>query len=62
MSKRSAPSDPSVVDKARLKRKVDSSASHFDSSSNPCEESDYNLMAPLPLTYAPAAPTLIGPA
>ncbi|KAH0859619.1 hypothetical protein HID58_087880 [Brassica napus] len=62
MSKRSALSDPSVVDKARLKRKVDSSASHFDSSSDPCEESDYNLMAPLPLTYAPAAPTLIGPA
>ncbi|KAH0936356.1 hypothetical protein HID58_013473 [Brassica napus] len=62
MSKRSAPSDPSVVDKARSKRKVDSSVSHSDGSSNPCEESDFNLMAPLPLTYAPAAPTFIGPA
>ncbi|KAH0883907.1 hypothetical protein HID58_060003 [Brassica napus] len=41
---------------------MDSSVCHSDSSSDPCEESDFNLMAPLPLTYAPAAPILIGPA
>ena len=40
MSKRSAPSDPSVIDKARSKRKEDPSVSHCDSSSDPCEESD----------------------
>ncbi|KAG2288595.1 hypothetical protein Bca52824_048199 [Brassica carinata] len=62
ISKRFAPSDPSAVDKARSKRKMDSSVCHSDSSSDPCEESDFNLMAPLPLTYAPAAPILIGPA
>ena len=62
MSKRSAPSDPSAVDKASSKRKMDSSVCHSDSSSDPCEESDFNLMAPLPLSYAPAAPILIGPA
>lgn len=62
MSKRFAPSDPSTVDKARSKRKMDSSVSHSNSSSDLCEETDFNLMAPLPLTYAPEAPILIGPA
>ncbi|WZY86809.1 hypothetical protein YC2023_033193 [Brassica napus] len=62
MSKSSAPSNPSTVNKARSKRKMDSSVSHSDSSSDLCEESDFNLMAPLPLTYALEAPILIGTA
>ncbi|KAF2560435.1 hypothetical protein F2Q70_00017646 [Brassica cretica] len=56
MSKRSASSVPTAADRARLKIRMDSPVSRSDSSSEPCEGSDCDLMAPLPLSCVYAAP------
>ncbi|KAH0884081.1 LOW QUALITY PROTEIN: hypothetical protein HID58_060177 [Brassica napus] len=56
MSKRSASSVPTAADRARM----DSPVSRSDSSSEPGEGSDCDLMAPLPLFCAYAAPPLVG--
>ena len=62
MFKRSASSVPTAADRARLKRRMDSPVSRSDISSEPCEGSDCDLMAPLPLSCVYAAPPLVGPA
>ncbi|KAL0684621.1 hypothetical protein Bca4012_051469 [Brassica carinata] len=56
MSKRSASSVPTAADRARLKIRMDSPVSRSDSSSEPCEGSDCDLMAPLPLSCVSALP------
>ena len=60
MSKRSTTSVPMAADKARLKRRMESPVSRSDSSSEASEGSDYNLMAPLPLSFVYTAPSLVG--
>ncbi|KAL0645807.1 hypothetical protein Bca4012_044098 [Brassica carinata] len=62
MSKGSTSSVPTAADRARLKRMMDSPVSRSYSSSEPCEGSDCDLMAPLPLSCVYAAPQLVGPA
>ncbi|KAG5388808.1 hypothetical protein IGI04_030349 [Brassica rapa subsp. trilocularis] len=62
MYKCSASSVPTAADRARLKKRMDSPVSRSDSSSEPCEGSDCNLMAPLPLSFVYTAPPLVGPA
>ncbi|KAH0898880.1 hypothetical protein HID58_048448, partial [Brassica napus] len=61
-SKRSASCVPTAADRDRLKRRMDSPVSRSDSSSEPGEGSNCDLMAPLPLSYVNAAPPLVGPA
>ncbi|KAF2572632.1 hypothetical protein F2Q70_00002961 [Brassica cretica] len=60
MSKRFASSIPAAADRARLKRRMDSLVSHSDGSSEPCEGSGCDLMAPVPLSCVYAAPPLVG--
>ncbi|KAF3562168.1 hypothetical protein DY000_02016058 [Brassica cretica] len=60
MSKRSASSVPAAADRARLKRRMDSLVSRSDNSLEPCEGSDSDLMAPLPLSCVYAAPPIGG--
>ncbi|KAH0858849.1 hypothetical protein HID58_087110 [Brassica napus] len=60
MSKRFASSIPAAADRARLKRRSDSLVSHSDGSSEPCEGSGCDLMAPVPLSCVYAAPPLVG--
>ncbi|KAF2584981.1 hypothetical protein F2Q70_00035338 [Brassica cretica] len=62
MSKRSASFVPTEADRARSKRRMDSPVSRSDSSSEPGEGSDCDLMAPLPLSCVYTAPPLVGPA
>ena len=62
MSKRSSSSVPTMADRARLKRRMESLVSRSDSSSEAGEGSDCDLMAPLPLSCVYAAPPLVGPA
>ncbi|KAH0879608.1 hypothetical protein HID58_067002 [Brassica napus] len=62
MSKRSTSSVLTAADRARLKRRMDSPVFRSDSSSEPCEGSDCDLMAPLPLSCVYAASPLVGPA
>ncbi|KAH0903319.1 LOW QUALITY PROTEIN: hypothetical protein HID58_042822 [Brassica napus] len=57
----SASSVPTAGDRARLKRRMDFPVSRSESSSEPGEGSDCDLMAPLPLSCAYAAPPLVGP-
>ncbi|KAF3571477.1 hypothetical protein F2Q69_00059527 [Brassica cretica] len=61
MYKLSASSVPTAGDRARLKRRMDFPVSRSESSSEPGEGSDCDLMAPLPLSCAYAAPPLVGP-
>ncbi|KAG2271613.1 hypothetical protein Bca52824_066168 [Brassica carinata] len=61
MSKRSSSSVPTMADRARLKRRMESLVSRSDSSSEAGEGSDCDLMAPLPLSCVYAAPPLVGP-
>ncbi|KAL0689660.1 hypothetical protein Bca4012_089338 [Brassica carinata] len=61
MYKLSASSVPTAGDRARLKRRMDFPVSRSESSSEPGEGSDCDLMAPLPLSCAFAAPPLVGP-
>ncbi|KAF3549606.1 hypothetical protein DY000_02007545 [Brassica cretica] len=61
MSKRSASSVPAAADRARLKRRMDPSISQSDSSSEPCEGSDCDIMTPLLLSCVYVAPPLVGP-
>ena len=60
MSKRSSTSVPMAADRARLKGRMESPVSRSDSSLKAGEGSDYNLMAPLPLSFVYAAPSLVG--
>ncbi|KAF2575671.1 hypothetical protein F2Q70_00004122 [Brassica cretica] len=60
MAKRSASSVPAAADRARLKRRMDSLVSRSDNSLEPCEGSDSDLMAPLPLSCVYAAPPIGG--
>ncbi|KAG2328784.1 hypothetical protein Bca52824_011512 [Brassica carinata] len=62
MSKRSASSVPSVADRSISRRRVDPPISGTGSSSDPREESDFDLLAPAPITYVYAGPPLVGPA
>ncbi|KAG2304496.1 hypothetical protein Bca52824_033147 [Brassica carinata] len=62
MSKRSASSVPSVTDRARSRRRMDSPISGSGSSSDPREESDYDLLVPVPISYFSVDPPLMGPA
>ncbi|KAH0904062.1 LOW QUALITY PROTEIN: hypothetical protein HID58_043565, partial [Brassica napus] len=62
MSKRSSYFVPTTSDRARLKRRMESPVSRSDSSSEAGEGSDYDLMAPFPLSCVYAAPPLVGPA
>ncbi|WZZ33545.1 hypothetical protein YC2023_016946 [Brassica napus] len=50
MFKHSASSVPTAADRASLKRRMDSPVSRSDSSSEPGEGSDCDLMAPVPLS------------
>ncbi|KAL0716307.1 hypothetical protein Bca4012_065629 [Brassica carinata] len=61
MSKRPASSVPLFANGAKSRRRVDSLASRSDISSDPNAETDYDLLAPLPLTYARTAPLSVGP-
>ncbi|KAF3507647.1 hypothetical protein F2Q69_00006821 [Brassica cretica] len=61
MSKHSASSVPAAADRARLKRRMDPPISQSDSSSEPCEGSDCDIMTPLLLSCVYAAPPLVGP-
>ncbi|KAL0678183.1 hypothetical protein Bca4012_006164 [Brassica carinata] len=61
MSKRSASSIPAAADRARLKRRMDPPISQSDSSSEPCEGFDCDIMTPLLLSCVYAAPPLVGP-
>ncbi|KAL0649902.1 hypothetical protein Bca4012_092593 [Brassica carinata] len=61
MSKRPTSSVPTAADRARVKRRMDSPVSRSDSSWEPCEGSDCDLMATLPLSCVYAAPPLVGP-
>ncbi|KAG2292952.1 hypothetical protein Bca52824_039621 [Brassica carinata] len=62
MSKRSSSSTPTTADRARLKRRMESPVSRSDSSSEAGQGSECDLIAPLPLSCAYAAPPLVGPA
>ncbi|KAL0678185.1 hypothetical protein Bca4012_006166 [Brassica carinata] len=62
MSKRSSSSIPTTADRARSKRRMQSLVYRSDSSSEEAEGSECDLMAPLPLSCAYAAPLLVGPA
>ncbi|KAH0883864.1 LOW QUALITY PROTEIN: hypothetical protein HID58_059960 [Brassica napus] len=57
---RSSTSVPMAADRARLKGRMESPVSRSDSSLEAGEGSDYNLMAPLPLSFVYAAPSLVG--
>ncbi|KAF3498437.1 hypothetical protein DY000_02052844 [Brassica cretica] len=61
MSKRPSSSVPTAADRARVKRRMDSPVSRSDSSWEPCEGSDCDLMATLPLSCVYATPPLVGP-
>ncbi|KAF3587018.1 hypothetical protein F2Q69_00029717 [Brassica cretica] len=61
MTKRSASSTPTMADRAGSRRRVDSPVSRSDSSPDPGEVSECDLMAPLPLAYAYASPSPVGP-
>ncbi|KAF2619196.1 hypothetical protein F2Q68_00039207 [Brassica cretica] len=61
MSKHPTSSVPTAADRARVKRRMDSPVSRSDSSWEPCEGSDCDLMATLPLSCVYAAPPLVGP-
>ncbi|KAH0879530.1 hypothetical protein HID58_066924 [Brassica napus] len=59
-SKRSASYVPTATDRASLKRRMDSPFSRSDSSSEPGEGSESDLMSPPPLSCIYAAPPLVG--
>ncbi|KAL0742489.1 hypothetical protein Bca4012_084002 [Brassica carinata] len=59
---RVSPSVPSAADRARSRRRMDSLISGSGSSSDPREESDCDLLAPVPISYVSGAPPLVGPA
>ncbi|KAF2598762.1 hypothetical protein F2Q68_00009615 [Brassica cretica] len=59
MSKRTGSSIPLTVEKVKSKRRMDSPISKSDSSSDPHDETEHNLLAPAPLSYAPLIPPLI---
>ncbi|KAL0707412.1 hypothetical protein Bca4012_073838 [Brassica carinata] len=60
MSKQSASSTPSMINRSGSKRRVESPVSRSDSSPDPGTGSEYDIAAPLP--YAYASPPPIGPA
>ncbi|KAF3538104.1 hypothetical protein F2Q69_00021325 [Brassica cretica] len=62
MSKRTGSSIPLTVEKVKSKRRMDSPISKSDSSSDPHDETEHNLLAPAPLSYTPLIPPLVGPA
>ncbi|KAH0849155.1 LOW QUALITY PROTEIN: hypothetical protein HID58_091498 [Brassica napus] len=62
MSKRSGSSIPLTAEKVKSKKRLDSPISKSDSSSDPHDETEHNLLAPAPLSYAPLIPPLVGPA
>lgn len=62
MSKRTGSSIPLTVEKVKSKRRMDSPISKSDSSSDPHDKTEHNLLAPAPLSYAPLIPPLVGPA
>lgn len=61
MSKRSGSSIPLTAEKVKSKRRLDSPISKSDSSSDPHDETEHNLLAPALLSYAPLIPPLVGP-
>ncbi|CAF1835615.1 unnamed protein product [Brassica oleracea] len=62
MLKRLSSSVPSTAERANKRRRLDSSNSKSDSSSDQHDESEHDLLAPSPLSYAPQIPPLVGPA
>ncbi|KAF3560136.1 hypothetical protein F2Q69_00013414 [Brassica cretica] len=62
MLKRLSSYVPSTADRANKRRRLDSSNSKSNSSSDQHEESEHDLLAPSPLSYAPQIPPLVGPA
>ncbi|KAF2598761.1 hypothetical protein F2Q68_00009614 [Brassica cretica] len=58
MSKRIGSSIPLTAEKVKSKRRMDSPISKSDSSSDPHDETEHNLLAPAPLSYAPLIPPL----
>ncbi|KAF2567091.1 hypothetical protein F2Q70_00026034 [Brassica cretica] len=62
MLKHLSSSVPSTAERANKRRRLDSSNSKSNSSSDQHDESEHDLLAPSPLSYAPQIPPLVGPA